>query len=145
MNEEPIREYRKFFRKRPDNKTWITKDGNIIPIPMMPHIHLLNSGRRIERDARRHVEKQLWEKEEQLRLFKSGKISGIDGEGLEKETERLRSLYKNTIECTAINYPIYTQMRDEAIKRGLLETGETIDRACDRFRISQRKRIVKIL
>lgn len=125
---------RKHSRRRLD-ETWVTANGEVLPFKYIKSDHLLNIGRRLERDAKKRFDERVKKTQE---MIQTGRISSAERHDLEEQIKDWQKL--STIERTADAFPKYESFRNHAIGRGILEQDETFARAIDRSKPKRRKR-----
>lgn len=109
------------------DRTWVTAKGEIIPFQFIKNDHLLNIGRRLERDSKKRYDERIAKLQEAM---KSARMSKEEREETEARIEEWKSL--NTIERTVEAFPKYQSLRQEAYERGILEEDKTFAYAIDR-------------
>lgn len=107
----------KTVRKTVDT-TWLTAQGEVIPIPNMTDKHLVFTGRRLEKDAKKKFDSMISDLEVNIELAqkenKTQRQSSLEG-------RRNMLLSKSRVQYTAYIFPKYLSLHREAVNRGLLE------------------------
>lgn len=107
----------KTVRKTIDT-TWLTAQGEVIPIPNMTNKHLVFTGRRLEKDAKTKFDTMIVDLENKIKEAQRSQNAQRQS-SFQGRFNMLKS--KSRIQYTAYIFPKYLSLHREAVNRGLVE------------------------